>query len=188
MIDAVKSVAANVVLEPVIRTGINCRRQWHLAMKAGIENRDLRNGSQDTLDNLHTLHFGANMQRCKRGHAGNGRAYLGRNGDRLLEIRSAVNDAMSYNIDLRNRSQGTHFPVTQSAQQAPDHLLTRGDLDLFFLGDSLRVLDRDGGGPAAKLDLALPQASWRMIRESRSNFVQAGFLAARTGVEYENFH
>src|SRR5439155_16023373 len=110
------------------------------------------------------------------------------NGDRLLEIRSAVNDAMSYNIDLRNRSQGTHFPVTQSAQQAPDHLLTRGDLDLFFLGDSLRVLDRDGGGPAAKLDLALPQASWRMIRESRSNFVQAGFLAARTGVEYENFH
>ena len=73
-------------------------------------------------------------------------------------------------------------------QQAPDGLLTRGDLDLFFLGDSPRVLDRNGGRPAAKLDLALPQASWRMIRESRSNFVQAGFLAARTGVEYENFH
>src|SRR5438132_1311779 len=188
MIDAMKSVAADVVLEPLIRTGINCRRQWHVPMKAGIENGDLRNRSQDALDNLHTLHFGANMQRCKRGHAGNGRAYLGRNGDRLLETRPAVNDAMSYNIDLRNRSQSTHSPVTQRAQQPPDGLLTPGALDLFFLGDSLRVLNRNGSGAVAKLDPALPQASCRMIRESRSNFVQAGFLTARTAVEYENFH
>src|SRR5262249_16544170 len=34
MIDTVESVAPNALLQPLVGTGINCRRGWHLAMKA----------------------------------------------------------------------------------------------------------------------------------------------------------
>src|SRR5262245_40345858 len=103
-------------------------------------------------------------------------------------MRAAVNHAMSHKIDLGEGRKSTRLPADQRAQQMLDDLFSRRDLDLFFLHDSVRVLDRDGSGAAAKLDFALPQASRRMVWESRSNFVEAGLLAARTGVEYENLH
>src|SRR5262249_24181194 len=103
-------------------------------------------------------------------------------------MRAAVDEAVSYNIDLGNGSQSAHFLITQRTQQKPHDLLTRRFLNLFFLNGSLRVLHHDVSGAVAKLDPALPQASRRMIRDGVSNFVKAGFLTARTGVEYQNFH
>src|ERR1700739_4790118 len=100
-------------------------------------------------------------------------------------MRAAVYHAMSHNIDLGEGSKGSGFPVDQRAQQMLDDLFSRRELDLVFLHDSVRVLDRDGSGAAAKLDFTLPQASRRMIRQGRSNFVKAGLLAARTGIEHE---
>src|SRR5215469_3846074 len=99
-----------------------------------------------------------------------------------------MDDAVSDSIDLGKRIENTQFSVCQRAQHTPHNLLTGGKLNLFFSGESLRVLHRDGSDARAKLDRALPQASRRMIWESRTNFVERGLLAARTRVEHENLH
>ena len=58
MINPMKSVAMNATLEPLIGPGINRGRRWQSAIKSGIENGDLRNSSQDILDNLHAFDLG----------------------------------------------------------------------------------------------------------------------------------
>jgi len=59
---------------------------------------------------------------------------------------------------------------------------------LFFESRPLGVLRPNRRGVAAKLDFALPQATGRMVRQSLAHFVDARFLTAGTGVEYEDFH
>ena len=65
MIDAMETVSANSLFVPLVRTRIhlcNCR---HVAMKAGVENGELRHVSQQLCDNLDTFEFGLNVQRSK---------------------------------------------------------------------------------------------------------------------------
>src|ERR1700690_2266584 len=123
MIDAVESVSANPLLDPLIRTGISCRRLWHLTMKASIENCDLRNRAQNTFNNLHALEFSADMQRSKRRHAGDRRAHLGRDNHGIFEVRAAVDDTVPHGFDLGNRTDSAGLPVARCAQQMPDNLL-----------------------------------------------------------------
>ena len=59
---------------------------------------------------------------------------------------------------------------------------------MFFDSRPLGVLRRNRRGIAAKLDFSFPQAMGRMIRQSLAYFIDARFLAAGTGVEYEDFH
>jgi hypothetical protein len=39
-----------------------------------------------------------------------------------------------------------------------------------------------------EVDLSLPNTGRRVLRQSFTNFVEAGFLAAGPGVEYEDSH
>src|SRR5579863_9596430 len=56
VIDAVKTVAANSSLEPVVRARIHGGRERHRFMKASIEDRNLWNVlAQQLFDGLHTL-------------------------------------------------------------------------------------------------------------------------------------
>src|SRR5208283_606090 len=100
MIDPVESVAANPALKPLIRTRIDRRGWWYLAVKRGIEDGHLGNSAEKILDYLHAFHFGANVQRRKRGHAVNGRAHFGRDRYGDLEMRATVDHTMSHDIDL----------------------------------------------------------------------------------------
>src|SRR5712692_2470214 len=69
MIDPVESITANPLLEPIVRTGIRCRRQRHLAMEAGVKDRDLRHWAQQFRDDLHAFQFGAIVEGGKNGNA-----------------------------------------------------------------------------------------------------------------------
>src|SRR5277367_1164306 len=104
MIDTVESVAANPLLDPLIGTGISCRRLWHLAMKAGIENGDLRNRAQNTFNNLHALEFSPDMQWGERRHAGDRRAHFRRHNHGLLKMWASMDDTVPHRFDLGNRT------------------------------------------------------------------------------------
>src|SRR5271166_1717852 len=123
MIDPVESVSPNALLDPLMWTGINRSGLWHLAMKSGIENRNLRNRAENTSDNLHTLEFGLNMQGRERGDAGDRRAHLGRDDNGILEMGAAVDYAMPDRVDLVNRTDGTRLSIPSGAQQMSDNLL-----------------------------------------------------------------
>ena len=69
MIDSVKSVAANSFRQPFIRSGIDERGSGQVAVKAGVEHGDLRDGSKSLFDDVDSFELGAIMQRRKRGHA-----------------------------------------------------------------------------------------------------------------------
>src|SRR5713226_5187385 len=63
-------------------------------------------------------------------------------------------------------------------------LRTRRDLNSSLSRDAVRVLDHG----LCDLAMPLPQASRGIVRESLTNLVQTGFLAAGTRIEHENLH
>src|SRR5271170_4680323 len=123
MIDTVESVSANPLFDPLIGTGISCRRLWHLAMKSRIENGDLRNRAQNTFNNLHAFEFSTDMQWSERRHADDRRAHLGGHHHGFLEVRAAVDNTVPHCFDLGNRTDSAGLPVACGAQQMPDNLL-----------------------------------------------------------------
>src|SRR5271169_990482 len=180
MIDPVESVAANPALKPLIRTRIDRRGWWYLAVKRGIEDGHLRNRAEEFFDYLHTFHFGANVQWRESREALNGRSHFVGDQHGVPKMRAAMDHTVPYDIDLRSGSDCTRLPLTQRAQQMPNHLLARGDGQLFFQDDSLRVFHHYRCGIGTPLDPPLPQGGGRMRRKCCSNFVQAGLLAAGT--------
>src|SRR5215469_15344410 len=75
------------------------------------------------------------MQWRKCRHSANGGPYLGRDKYGILEMRAAVDHAVSDGADLRWRSDGTGLSLTCGAQQMPDQFLTRGNRKSFVYGD-----------------------------------------------------
>src|SRR6266568_831429 len=67
-------------------------------------------------------------------------------------------------------------------------LRTRRDLDPLLLHDAACVLHERRRDITIPLNLALPQTSWRILREGPANLVEAGLLAAGTRIEHEDFH
>ena len=92
-------------------------------MKSRIENGDLRNRAQNTINNLHAFEFSADVKWGERRHAGDRRAHLGCHDHGILEVRSAVDDAVPHCFDLSNRADSAGLPVARCAQQMPDNLL-----------------------------------------------------------------
>src|SRR6266705_5740711 len=67
-------------------------------------------------------------------------------------------------------------------------LRTRRDLDPILLHDAVCVLHDRRRDITIPLNLALPQTSWRILREGPVNLVEAGLLAAGTRIEHEDLH
>ena len=116
MIDAVESITANALVDPLIGPGISCGLLRHLTMKSGIENGDLRNPAQNTFNNLHALEFSPDMQWGERRNTRDRRAHLGRYDYRILEVRAPVDDTVPHRFDLANRTDSTGLPVARCAQ------------------------------------------------------------------------
>jgi len=65
-------------------------------------------------------------------NAVNRRAHFRRDDYGVLKMRATMDHTVSHDIDLRSGSNGTRLPITQRAQQMPNHLLARGDRQFFF--------------------------------------------------------
>src|ERR1700722_17477951 len=100
MIDPVKSVASNSLLEPIVGAGVSCRRQRHRSMKASIEDCYLTDFTQQFCDDLHPFKFGSIVQRGKYRDVLNRRLDRGCNDRRLEKILPAVHNPAPYNIDI----------------------------------------------------------------------------------------
>src|SRR5262245_47464226 len=137
MIDAVESVAANAALEPLIGTRIDRRGQWHLAVKTGIEDGHLSNSTQKILYNLHAFQFRPNVERSEIRHAVDGGPHFARDHHWFFKMRTAMDDAVSHDVDLRSRADHARLSIMHGAQQVPDELLARGNWQFFLEGDSL---------------------------------------------------
>src|SRR5262249_54193287 len=116
MIDAVESIAANAALEPFIRAWIDSRGQRHVSMKTSVENRHLSNRTQQILNDLHAFQLGAGVQRRELGSGGDRRLHLLCDQSRFFVTRSAMNDAMSHGVDLRNGNDGLCFAAPDGVE------------------------------------------------------------------------
>src|SRR4029077_2998798 len=188
MVDSMKSVTANAFLEPFIRTGIDGRRNGHLLVKSRIENRDLRDASQNLLDNFHAFQFCLNVQRRKCRNALNFRVDLESNCGWIHEMCAAAHHSVSDDVNVCFGSNRPRITIPRAAQQTLYDLLARGTLHAFFQNGPLAVLHREGRGIVVPFDPPLPQRSRGDIRWSLTNLVQARLVAARTGIEYKYFH
>src|SRR5262245_43483916 len=188
MIDAVESVAANAALEPFIGPRIYGRAWRHVPMKPRVENRHLRNMAQQLLNYLHAFQLCACVQRRELGSGGDRRLHLGRDQNRLFVTRSAMNNAMSHDVDLRGGTEGLCFAAPNGNQQMLHRLRARRDLDSFLAPDAARVLDQSHRVGAVPLNPAFPQASRRICGKGLANLVETGLLTAGTRIEREDLH
>src|SRR6266700_5514966 len=135
MIDAVESIAANPLLEPLVRAGIGCRRQRHRAMKACVKDRDLRHWAQHFRNDLHTFQFGAIVERRKNRSAFDRRLDLSGYERRLEVLRTTVDDPVSHNMDGRRTGNYLRVAAPQSLEQALEGVAPRGHSSLFSAGN-----------------------------------------------------
>src|SRR6266851_4611984 len=157
-------------------------------MKAGIEDGDLRHWTQQFRDNVYAFQFGAIVKWRKNGNAFDRRLDLSGN-DRGLEIlRTAVDHAVSHNIDIGRAGNRLRLAAPQAMEQALNGFPTRGHRCPVFPGNSARVLYRAFSGVAGPLDLTFPNATRWIGGDRIPNFVETALLAAGAGVENKHIH
>ncbi len=188
MIDTVESISANSLLKPLVGTGIGFRRQRHGAMKAGVEDGDLRHRTEELGDDFHTLEFGAIVERGKSGNIFNRRLDFGGHDCRFEILRAAMHHAMANHIDFRKAGNCLGLAAPQTLEQAFDRFAARLDGSQIVDRDTIGVLDRILSLIVDPLDLPLPKAIRGIVRERVSNFVETALLAAGAGIENQDFH
>src|SRR5690348_7641538 len=87
-------------------------------MKTCIENRDLFDGAERSFDDLDSFKFGSVMQRGKRCHAGNHSFHFRRNEGGIIELMTAMHDAMSDSVDAACILQDCRSSPPQGLQHA----------------------------------------------------------------------
>src|SRR5208282_1158176 len=100
MVDPMEAVSADSLFEPLIRTGIRLRHQWHLPMKAGVENRDLGHVSQKIRDSLHPLELRLDVQRSKLGESGKSRVHVVIDQNGIVKTGATVDHTVTHGVDL----------------------------------------------------------------------------------------
>src|SRR5271157_1653407 len=138
-------------------------------MKAGVEDGDLRHWPQQFRDNLHTLKFSAIVERREDGNAFDRRLDLSGNERRLEMLRTAVNDAVSDNVDIGRAGNRLRGAVPQAIEQALDRFSARTRRSHFFPRDSTGVPDRKPRLLIDPFNLPLPIRSGRLPRKRISN-------------------
>src|SRR5271165_3998517 len=127
MIDAVEPVTANALLEPFVRTRIGFRGQRHVAMKASVEDGDLRYRTQQFRNKLHAFELSAIVERSKNGNISNRRFDLRGHKRRVKMFRTSMDHAVPNQVDFRRIGNRLRFASPQSLEQALDGLAARTD-------------------------------------------------------------
>ncbi len=109
MVDSMEAVSADSLFEPLIRTGIHLRYWRHVAMKAGVENRDLRHVPQKIRDRPHPLELRLNVQRGKLGQSGKSRVHVVTDQNGIVKTGTTVHHAMTHGVDLSRGTDAARF-------------------------------------------------------------------------------
>src|SRR5947207_9968596 len=108
-----KPVAPDALVLPAIRTRIESGSRRDGAVKARIEDRDLRNWADHALDRLDAFQFSPIVKRSKCCCIRDCLLNLRRDADRLFELGPAVNNAMSEHIDLCSILPNSRFATPE---------------------------------------------------------------------------
>src|SRR5439155_1172279 len=103
MIDPMKSVAADVVLEPLIRPRIHRRGLRHLAMKSRVEYCNLGNSAQELFNDFDAFEFGAIVERSESRSLGDSSTYGGSKRNWFFVFRPAMHDAVPDDVNFSKR-------------------------------------------------------------------------------------
>src|SRR5579863_4406115 len=133
-------------------------------MESGIENCNLRNWSEQFLDDFYPFQLGTIVKWSKGGNLSYGRFDLGRDQHRILVMRTAVDNAVSDHIDLRRRGNGPSVTLPKIAEQLLSGLGARASFCGLFPASPFRILDRDFSNLAIPLDVTLPLARRGVVR------------------------
>src|SRR5439155_19488998 len=114
MIDPVKSVAADVVLEPLIRPRVHRRGLRHLAMKSRVEDRNLGDLAQELFNDFYAFEFGAIVERSESRSLGDSSTYFGSKRNRFFVFRAAVHHAVRDDVKFGTRRHLGPCTVRQS--------------------------------------------------------------------------
>ena len=87
-------------------------------MKAGVEDGDLRHWTQQLRDNVHAFEFGAIVEGRKNGNAFDRRPDLRGNERGLEMLGTAVDHAVSNNIDVGRAGKRLPLAAPQTEEQA----------------------------------------------------------------------
>src|SRR5205809_6746372 len=110
MIDPMKSVAADVVLEPLIRPRIHRRGLRRLAMKSRVEDRNLRDSVQELFNDFDAFEFGAIVERSESRSLGDSSTYFGSKRNWRFVFRVAMHHAVRDDVNFTARRH--RRPVT----------------------------------------------------------------------------
>src|SRR5262245_11600412 len=116
MIDAMKSVTPNSLIQPFIGSRVRVRGLWHCAMKASIEYRHLLDFPDQTLNDPNPLEFGPVVERRKSSHAGNHALDFRRYDRGFNELLAPMHNAMAHHINRRGILPDGVRAVPKSAQ------------------------------------------------------------------------
>src|SRR6266436_6028212 len=116
MIDPMKSVAANVVLEPLIRSRIHRCGLRHLTMKSRVEDRNLGDSAQELFNDFHAFEFGAIVERSESRSLGDSSTYFGSKRNRFFVFRAAMHHAVPDDGNFSKRRHRGAVTVRQSAK------------------------------------------------------------------------
>src|SRR5213080_2511193 len=105
MIDSVKSVAPDVLLEPLVRAWIYHRSQWHPAMKSRIENCDLWNSAQEPFGQFHAFEFGTIMERSEIRNLRDFSTHFRSQRNGSFVFRAAMHHAVPDDVNFSKRRQ-----------------------------------------------------------------------------------
>src|SRR5947209_397928 len=100
VIDAMESVSANALFVPGVRARVNLCFVGQSAMKAGVENRNLRNSGKEFCREINAFQSRFIVQRSYRGNVRNCLTNLRRDHRTLGEFRSAMHDAVANDADF----------------------------------------------------------------------------------------
>ena len=190
MIDAMESIPANASLEPLIRTRIDRRRLWHLAGETlyrkppPVERLPESSRESSHLPVPRECAVARIADTLSIAECTSRRDYNG-----LHKMRTAVHHPVSYDLDFRCRIAMTACFPSRAVRSRRRITCSREETGSF----SFKVTP-SGSSPRSDcriltpFDLPLPQRRQADSPAASHQFRTAGFLAARSRVEYKYFH
>src|ERR1041384_1904269 len=108
MADAVKSIAADSLVQPLGRPAVNVYLGRKRRMEGGVKNGNLRYVvPKDPSHNLHHIQFNGIMRRREDCQPVDGLGHLRSNSHALHQLVATVHDPMAHTIDLGSISENT---------------------------------------------------------------------------------
>src|SRR5579875_2218331 len=190
MADAVKAVAPDALLEPLIGTGVKRGPSRQLAVEGGIENGYLGSAGEEAFAGLDAFQIGGIVQWRKGGEALDRCLHLRRDQHALSIIRAAVDNTVPDHSNIRRPVNDARFAAPERLQHPLDDYRARLPGNLLFYRRAARRFDFEVRRVflLRPIGVGLPQRLRCLVGYALANFIEPAFLAAGSCVQDKYFH